>query len=196
MKSIFKKQNVLPIAVLSVICIVVALLLGLVNSFTAKEIEKQMLIASNAGKIEVLPGLDVTTMEEFTPEGDKYPAEVKKISKFDIGYVVETEVKGNATGMVVLVGIDNEGKVTGVKVLKNGETPSFWANVESVVTGPDGKYNGQTPDTLQPELIGGATNSSNGVYSAVKASLDAFIVLGGGEVEKEEYTPPVSQRED
>ena len=121
MSKIFKKENIMPIAVLAVICVIVAALLGLVNSFTSKEIEKQRLEAANAGKIEVLPGLDVTTMEEIALDEEKYTSEVKNITKFDIGYVVETEVKGNASGMVVLVGIDNDGKVTGVKVLKNGE---------------------------------------------------------------------------
>jgi Na+-translocating ferredoxin:NAD+ oxidoreductase RnfG subunit len=136
-------------------------------------------------------------MVETVPEAGKYPSAVKKISKFDVGYVIETEVKGNAAGMIVLVGIDNDGKVTGVKVLANAETPSFWSSVSSVVTGKDGKYNGQTPDTLAPEIVSNATNSSNGVYSAVKASLDAFVIAGGGEVEKEpEYVPPQSQRED
>ena len=196
MKNMFTKKNLMPIIVLSVICIVSAALIGIINSFTSVEIEKQRLEAANAGKIEVLPGLDVLTMEEITPD-DKYPEVVEKISKFDAGYVVETKVKGNATGMIVLVGIDNDGKVTGVKVLENGETPTYWADVVSVVTGKDGKYNGQTPETLQPEIVSGATNSSTGVYNAVKASLDAFVIAGGGEVEQEpEYEAPKSQRED
>ena len=160
----------MPVVVLGLICLIVAAALGVVNHFTSQEIEKQMLIKANAGKIEVLPGLDITTMVETVPEEGKYPSEVKKISKFDVGYVIETEVKGNAAGMVVLVGIDNDGKITGVKVLANAETPSFWSSVSSVVTGKDGKYNGQTPDTLAPEIVSGATNSSNGVYSAVKAT--------------------------
>ena len=198
MSKIFKKENVMPVIVLGVICIVVAGIMGFVNSFTSKEIEKQRLEAANAGKIEVLPGLDVSTMEEIAVD-ESYPKEVKAISKFDIGYVVETEVKGNASGMLVLVGIENDGKITGVKVIKNGETPSFWASVEPEVTGIDGRYNGKTPETLEPQLISGATNSSNGVYSAVKASVDAFIIAGGGEVSLEpedKYTPPVSQRAD
>ena len=197
MKKIFKKENVMPVVVLGLICLIVAAALGVVNHFTSQEIEKQMLIKANEGKIEVLPGLDITTMVETVPEEGKYPSEVKKISKFDVGYVIETEVKGNAAGMIVLVGIDNDGKVTGVKVLANAETPSFWSLVSGVVTGKDGKYNGQTPDTLAPEIVSGATNSSTGVYNAVKASLDAFVIAKGGEVEKEpEYTPPKSQRED
>ena len=198
MNKIFKKENIMPVAVLGVICIVVAALLGLVNSFTSKEIETQRLEAANAGKLEVLPGLDVNTMEEITPDGS-YPKEVKNITKFDIGYVIETETKGNASGLVLLVGIDNDGKITGVKALKNGETPSFWSSVEPIVTGADGKYNGKTPETLEAELISGATNSSKGVYNGVKAALDAFVIAGGGEVEipaEPEYTPPVCHRDE
>lgn len=192
MTKIFKKENIMPVAVLAAICIVVAALLALVNSFTAKEIERQRLEAANAGSLEVLPELDVTTKQEIKVDAEKYPKEVKAVSKFDAGYVIETEVKGNASGMVVLVGIDNEGKVTGVKVIKNGETPSYWASVEPEVTGKDGKYNGMTAETLEAQLVSGATNSSKGVYNAVKTALDAFTVAGGGTVElPPEYTPPV-----
>ena len=196
MKNMFTKKNIMPVAVLVVICVVTAALIGVINSFTSAEIERQRLEAANAGKIEVLPTLDVTTAEEISVDPAKYPKEVKAITKFDAGYVIETSVKGNAPGMRVLVGFDNSGAITGVKVLENGETPTYWANVVNVVTGKDGKYNGKTPETLKPELVSGATNSSTGVFNAVKASADAFVVANGGEVELETYEPPVSLRED
>ena len=197
MNKIFKKQNIMPIAVLGAICIVVAALLALVNSFTSKEIERQRIEAANAGNIEVLPNLDVMSKEVIEVDSEKYPKEVKTISKFDIGYVIETEVKGNASGMVVLVGIDNSGKVTGVKVIKNGETPSYWATVEPEVTGENGAYNGKTADTLEAHLVTGATNSSNGVYKAVKIALDAFTIVGGGTIElPPPYTAPEAQMTD
>ena len=62
MKKIFRKENIMPVVVLGLICLIVAAALGVVNHFTSQEIEKQMLIKANAGKIEVLPGLDITTM--------------------------------------------------------------------------------------------------------------------------------------
>lgn len=201
MKNVFKKQNVMPVLVLGVICIVVAALLGGVNMITAPEIEEQRLIAANAGKSEVLEGLDPTTAEEIAVEPGKYPTEIKKISKFDKGYVFESEVKGNASGMVVLCGVGNDGKVTGVKVLSNGETPSYWETVYPVVTGKDGKYNGQSAEDLSAEIVSGATNSSTGVYKAVKASLDAFTVISGGEIvedeeEEETVTKPSFKSDD
>ncbi len=197
MKKTFNKHNLMPVIVLSVICIIVAALLGFINTFTSKKIEEQMLKETNAAKIEVLDGLDVNSAEEITLDSGKYPSSVKAITKFDIGYVVETEVKGNAAGMVVLVGINNDGAVTGVKVIANGETPSFWEKAEPELTGENGRYNGKTAETLELELVSGASYSSGGVYDAVKASLDSFVVLNGGEVETEpEYTPPVSQRTD
>ena len=196
MKNIFAKKNLRPIIVLCSIAVIVAVLLGGVNYFTSKKIERQRLEAANAGKIEVLPGLDVTTLEEITPDG-KYPAEIKAISKFDIGYVFESRVSGNAAGMIVLVGVNNDGNVTGVKVLENNETPSFWANVVGVLTGENGKYNGKNGEDVSPEIVSGATNSSTGIYNAVKASLDAFVVAGGGEITPEPgYEAPVSQRTD
>lgn len=172
----------MPVIVLSVICIIVAALLGFINTFTSKKIEEQMIKETNAAKIEVLDGLDVNSAVEITPDSGKYPSSVKAITKFDIGCVVETEVKGNAAGMVVLVGISNEGEITGVKVIANGETPSFWEKAEPELTGENGRYNGKTAETLKLELVSGASYSSGGVYDAVKASLDSFIIMNGGEV--------------
>ena len=39
MKNVINKKNIMPVIVLSVICIIVAALLGFINTFTSKKIE-------------------------------------------------------------------------------------------------------------------------------------------------------------
>ena len=49
------KNNIKPAIVLGAICLVVALIMGVINMITASEIERQLQIKSNAAKVEVLP---------------------------------------------------------------------------------------------------------------------------------------------
>ena len=55
MKKIFTKQNILPVVVLGTICLVVAALLGAVNTITAPVIEDAKNQAANEALLVVLP---------------------------------------------------------------------------------------------------------------------------------------------
>ena len=182
MSKIFKKQNVMPVVVLGVICIVVALILGAVNMITSPVIEEAKNAAANEALLVVLPGAKNFEEIEVTSE---FPAEVKKAHKADIGYVFQVDVKGKEA-MTIMCGVGNDGKIVSVKVLSEQETPGYKDNVFPYVTGENGKYNGVDADTLKPELVSNATLTSTGVYNAVKASLNAFAVIGGGEIIEDE----------
>ncbi len=181
MSKIFKKQNILPVAVLGVICIVVAALLGVINMITAPIIEDAKNQAANAALLVVLP--DAKDFEEIEVTED-FPSEVKKAHKADRGYVFEVDVKGKEA-MTVMCGVDNDGKIVKVTVLSEQETPGYKEKVFPNVTGDNGSYNGKDSANLEAEIFSGATLTSNGVYNAVKASLDAFTVIGGGEIADE-----------
>ncbi len=177
-----KKQNLMPVIVLTVICLVAALLMGFVNMISAPEIEKAKNEAANAALNLVLPnGKDFAEIDIDTD----FPKEITKAYRADGGYVFEATVSGNKPGMVVMCGVDSDGKIVGVEVISNDETPSYWEKVYSIVTGTDGRYSGKSTSDLTPELISGATKSSTAVYNAVKASLNAYAVITGGEVTEE-----------
>lgn len=184
MKNILKKQNLMPVLVLGVICLVVAIIMGAINLVTAPKIEEQVIAAANAAKLAVLPTADPLSFTEVDVTDD-YPDEVTKIYKADTGYVFELKVKGNDV-MTVMCGVDNDGNITGVKEVEQKETKSFWAKVTHLVAGSDSPYAGKNSSTLTPDLVGGATKSSTAIYNAVKTSISAFAVTGGGEVEDDE----------
>ena len=192
MKKIFTKQNILPVVVLGTICLVVAALLGAVNMITAPVIEDAKNQAANEALLVVLP--EGKTFDEIELTED-YPTEIKKAYKSDAGYVFEVNTRGKET-MTVMCGVDNDGKIVKVTVLSEQETPGYKEKVLPFVTGDEGKYNGKGSDSLEPELFSGATLTSNGVYNAVKTSLNGYAVATGGEVAKPEYIAPVSQRTD
>ena len=185
-----------PIIVLSSICLVVALLLGVVNMITAKEIEKELLRKSNAAKAEVLSSADIDSfseniLDQIKKDNSDIPKEITGIFKADTGYVFQAKVSGNASGMIIMCGISNEGVITGVKDIANGETPSYWAKVTKLLGGEKSSYTGSSALDLDPQLIGGATNSSTGIYNAVKASVKAYNLIKGNEVDEEEKEPVI-----
>ena len=194
------KNNIKPAIVLGAICLVVALLMGVINMITASEIERQLQIKSNAAKVEVLPsaganGFSENILNELKTSNQDIPKEIKAIFKADTGYVFQAEVSGNASGMIIMCGISNNGKITGVKDIANGETPSFWATVSKLLGGENSSYTGSSTTNLDPQLVSGATKSSTGIYNAVKASVKAFNLISEPIVEEVLHPVPVHKNE-
>lgn len=194
MKKSINKQNIMPIIVLSSICLIVAIVMGGINLITAPEIEKELIKASNAAKVEVLPSADSVSfsenkLAEIKAGGVDIPAEISAIYKADTGYVFEAKVSGNASGMIIMCGIDNNGNITGVKDIANGETPSYWAKVSHLLGGEKSGYTGNSTSDFAPQLVSGATKSSTGIYNAVKAAVKSFELIKGNDVSDEEDEP-------
>ena len=175
-----KKANFMPTIVLGSICLVVALLLSLVNSVTAPVIEAAQNAAANEALIVVLP--DGKNFEEITLD-EKYPAAITKGYKADGGFVFQATVTGKSAGLIVLCGIDSEGKIVGTAVIADQETDSYDANVFPAVTGTEGAYRGMDINHFAPYLVTGATLTSKAYGEAVKAALQAYVIANGGSVD-------------
>ena len=170
-KNAIKKQNLMPVIVLVAICLAVALLLAGINMFTAPEIERRKQEAIDASFKVVLPeGKNFEKID--TPDG--VSETIDTVYKADGGYVFEITVKGKEM-ITLMCGVNSDGEVTGVEIISEKETPGYKDKILPLVTGEGGKYNGMTSDTLAPEVATGATLTSNAIYNAVKASLDAFL---------------------
>ena len=174
------KSNSKPTIVLGVICLVSALLLALVNMITAPIIEAAQNAAANAALLEVLP--DGGSFEEITLD-DKYPEIITKGYKAEGGYVFQATVTGKNPGLIIMCGIDTDGKVVGTKVIAEQETDSYDAQVFPSVEGVDGEYSGQSLDGFTEYLVSGATLTSRAYAQAIKASLQAAAIAGGADVD-------------
>ncbi len=172
----FTKKELKPIIVLGVICVVAALLIAGINSFTGKKIEADKQEAINNSLKEVMPGGD---FEEVTAEYELIGTTVTAVyrDKNGAGHVVTLSTAKGYTGNPILLtvaiadGDDGKGIITGAVVTSNPEskgtedTNAFFAALE-----------GKNPDqTLDVDLITGVTYSSTAVRNA---ALDAFKVLG------------------
>ena len=175
-----KKTNIMPTVVLTSICVVVAVLLSLVNMVTAPIIEAAQNAAANEALLVVLP--DGKNFEELTIDSS-YPPVITSGYKADGGYVFQANVTGKSSGLVIMCGVDTEGKIVATKVISNQETPDYAANVFPGVEGTDGAYTGMGLDTFEPYLVANATLTSRAYGEAVKAVLQAFAIANGGSVD-------------
>ena len=175
-----KKINLKPILVLCSICLAVALMLSLINSITAPIIEANQAAAANEALLEVLPnGKNFTALTI----DDTYPAPITMGYRADGGYVFTATVTGKSSGLVIMCGIDESGRIVSTKVLADQETDSYDEKVFPLVEGTSGKYVGMELSTFEPFLVSGATLTSRAYSEAIKAILQAFVIANGGEVD-------------
>ena len=72
----------------------------------------------------ILPGSTTFVQEEYTGED----ANIRAVYKGETGYVVNTVTYGYAGNITMLIGVSNEGKVTGLQVRDMQETYGLGAN--------------------------------------------------------------------
>lgn len=165
-------NKIKPLISLCLICAITVFTLAVINLFTAPEIEKYQNQKTRESLLEVMPDGG-----EFTPvDTNGYANEITDIFMAENGgYVFRVKVKGFKSGLVVLCGINADGKITGAKCLESNETYGAEKNIGS-------SYEGKELDNYsQTELVSGATKTSTGYKNAVKIALEAFDKLTGGE---------------
>ena len=112
-----KKPIMLPVLT---ILVCAALLLGLsvglagVGEKNAQEAHLQLMRT-------LLPGSENFTVEPYAGED----ANIVSVHKGEIGYVIETVTYGYAGEITMLIGVNNDGKVTGLVVCEAHETPGL-----------------------------------------------------------------------
>ena len=109
-----RKTVLMPLVTLLVAAI---LLLAAYNiSLPAREARIQEELTAKMQTI--LPGSTVFAQEEYTGED----ANIRAVYKGETGYVVNTMTYGYAGNITMLIGVSNEGKVTGLQVRDMQET--------------------------------------------------------------------------
>ena len=69
----------------------------------------------------LLPGSESFTVEPYSGED----ANIRSVHKAENGYVIETVTYGYAGEITMVIGVNNEGKVTGLVVRESHETPGL-----------------------------------------------------------------------
>lgn len=183
-------QIIKPTLVLGVICLVTALLLALVNQVTSAVIQQQELEKQIKAKQMVMPlGISFETQEFPAADGSESFTFDKALDANGelIGYVFKTSSQGYGGPVVLNIGIDTEGLITGVKTLELSETP----NIGMKVAEPEftdqfvGKTEGvsstkSTPGDNEIQAVSGATRSTNAVMDSVTLAFEQYKLVAGG----------------
>ena len=183
-------------------CLVVAFCLGLVNGVTLPNITASNLAKTNAALAKVYPEIDeanfvateIEVSDDVAAAASAYSATVTNVYAItdggaEAGYAVQVDVSGSQSTISMLVGLDTEGTVTGVSVIKSGETSSIGDKVTGNKPLPSGvgvldQFQGKSAAD-QPlkvggnvDAISGATVSSKGITNGVNGALAAFAAIG------------------
>ncbi|MEA4960495.1 RnfABCDGE type electron transport complex subunit G [Lutispora sp.] len=184
--------------VLLIVCVIAAAVLGATNYITVDKIAEQAVKANDEARRNVL-----SQAEDFEKiKGDKI-AEILSKAEYDsirevyeakaggnvVGYAIKTSPKGYGGEIEVMVGVDIEGKVSGIKVGNNSETPGLGKNATTPKFQDQFKMknwndgikvikNG-TPKDNEAVAIAGATITSSAVTKGVNQALNLAKELSG-----------------
>lgn len=174
-----KKRNLTPTLTLGIICIAVALLLGLVNSLTREKILNDQIEAVSASLRVVMPDGSFADSEPIPSDA---PDTVTGIYK-DLGgkgHAVTLSTSKGYTGKPILitVGVDSEGKIIKAVVTETNESKI----TDEINLFPD-RFTGIGGGGIDSvDTVAGVTVSSTAIKSAIK---DALAVLGYAEVSED-----------
>ena len=163
-----------PVIVLVVICFVASAVLAGVFKITDPLIQTRAQEAANQAMTEVLPeGRDFT---EFT--GELVNGVTAAYSTANgAGTVSSTSFNGFGGAVKLMVGVDADGKVTGIQVMEQSETPGVGSN--ALTADYLARYSGaDSADGI--DAYSGATFTSKAVKRGVEAALNQAGVISGG----------------
>ena len=165
------------VVVLGLITFVCALLLGVVNGVTKDKIEQNGIETRNAAMSEIIPNAEFTDVEvpaDFATPADKNQPVVSGVYKATLdgaeaGYCVEVNPKGFSGALKMIVGINADGTVAGIKVTEASETPGLGAKAQSDKNWV-AQFAGQPADgSLAVSKDGGTINAITGATITSRA---------------------------
>lgn len=115
-----KKSILIPIIALVVMALALAGVSQGLSNVAKENAQKEL----NQTMQTLLPGSTEFTEKAYDGEN----ANIRRVFKGETGYVIETATQGYADAIVMLVGVSNEGTVTGLTVREMHETMGLGAN--------------------------------------------------------------------
>ncbi len=186
---------------LFVTCVIVAGLLGLVDNVTREKIAAINWENTVAAMKAVVADPDATTFSDALQDIEAPSAAAAaaggtldsvyevQVGGANAGYAIKVVASGSQGNIEMMVGVDGEGAVTGVSIVKNAETAGIGSKVMTNMPTASGvgvlsQFEGKTAadGTLtvgaNVDAISGATVSTRGVTNGVNAALAVAGVLG------------------
>lgn len=153
-------------------------LLGVVNQITLPIIEANRLKTEQESMKKLLSEADDFIQVERVSDPLVNKVFVAKSTASTVGYVVNVEPKGYGGAISLLIGIDSNHVIKGIKILSHSETPGFGANADKPAF--IGQYVGKkgelsvtktTPKENEIQAITGATITSAAITEGANVAL-------------------------
>lgn len=164
------KENIIPTLVLTFICAAASLLLVLAHEMTKENIAEQKENKFSTS-VEMLFGkTDITLLDTNFGSDDIEAIAVTPDGKTAVQVITDGYSKD---GINVLVGIDENGKISKIEFIALGETPGLGSKVKDNEEFREQFY-GKSASPVELDAVSGATFSSNGMKAAVEEALDVY----------------------
>lgn len=164
------KENIMPSIVLTIICIVASLLLVFAHELTKENIAEQKEIHFNSSVETLFGQTESTLLNENFGENSVQAIAVTPDGKTAIQVIADGYSKG---GINVLIGIDENGALSGIEFVSLGETPGLGSKVRDNEDFRKQFY-GTTETDVPLDTISGATFSSKGMKKAVDTAMKVY----------------------
>ncbi|MCL2627582.1 MAG: FMN-binding protein [Oscillospiraceae bacterium] len=173
-----KQTYVMPLIVLTVICLVVSAALAVMDSLTAP-----IILAANAqraaeamtAKIPHATGFEAVDIESF----DEMPRSIREVynTTNNVGYIFIASANGFSGAITVICAIDNDGKIIATSTLSHTETIGIGTIIEQEsFLGP---FSNQDYNLHGIDTVTGATISTKAYIGIVKEIFEAFHLIIG-----------------
>jgi electron transport complex protein RnfG len=169
-----KKDYIMPILVLSVICLIVSGALAAGNNLTAPIIEQAAAERAEAARKEILPDAD-----EFVPlHAEGFPKSIDAAygTSNGIGYIFMVTSVGYGGDIKMVVGISPEGRIIKTAVLSHTETQGLG----TVIFDRAREYEGKDGRLEGIDAVSGSTITFNAYRNGVRDAFAAFEIVKGG----------------
>ncbi len=194
-KSTFH-EYVYPVIILTAIAFVVTFLLAMTNNASAPVIAANAIASANATRQELLPAADGFTETALTQSVTSSDGKAEVVGYYvaDNGAGVVETIETTSFGgkLTMMVGIDADGAITGVKVTDHADTPGVGTKDQapeylaqyqglSELTNENVKKEAAVTTSGAPfAYITGASVSGTAIHKGVGVALNAFGQLGLG----------------
>lgn len=164
------KDKIKPTLVLTIICVVASLLLVLAYEATKENISAQQEKKFQTSVEALFGECDYTLLDTDFGNDDIESIAVTSDKKVAFQLCVDGYSKD---GIEVLIGIDENGAVSGIEFVSLGETPGLGTKVRDEASFRE-QFIGATDTTYSFDSITGASYSSKGMKNAVDTALNVY----------------------
>jgi electron transport complex protein RnfG len=170
-----KKDFILPIVALTLICLFISAALAITNNFTQPVITKAAADRAEQARSEVIPEADSFELVQI----DGLPATVKEVYRTtnDVGYIFMLTAAGYGGDINIICGIGADGKIIATKTLQQSETKGMGSKITEAAFA--GQFPGKDAYLSGVDAISGATISSKAYLGAIKDAFTAYESVKG-----------------